>query len=332
MARHKANVPSRVYHLSGQSVCRIDGKDYYLGKHDSPESLARYAVLIAEYQKHGLKLPEGFSADDLKNRADVLLGFDAPQHQEQEPITVKHVTACYRAFGEVRYAKSSQERHRIRKLAGDLDAQFGDVLAENFGPLKLQQFRQTLVDSGLSRNYVNRVVRAVVRMFKHAVQQELIEPETWQKLTSVESLRLGQTEAYEPDKVKPVSIDVVRATSQHLASSKKCGAVSSASQLKSCQFTAIDGQLMLEQRIDQSAARSLEADFDVTAREPLSPLIDPVSDGLRILLKHPGADFAVGCNAMKRVIFISPIDADQECQTADRIGFSGLSRFANLVA
>ncbi len=62
MARPKAKAPSLRYHLSGQSVVTIDGRDYYLGKHDSPESLARYAVLIAAYQAGGLTLPDDFDA------------------------------------------------------------------------------------------------------------------------------------------------------------------------------------------------------------------------------------------------------------------------------
>ena len=59
MARPKAKAPARRYHISGQSVV-TDGKDYYLGKHDSLESIARYAVLIGFYQAGGLRLPEDF--------------------------------------------------------------------------------------------------------------------------------------------------------------------------------------------------------------------------------------------------------------------------------
>ncbi len=47
MARPKAKAPARRYHMSGNSVVTIAGRDFYLGKHDSPESIARYAVLIA---------------------------------------------------------------------------------------------------------------------------------------------------------------------------------------------------------------------------------------------------------------------------------------------
>jgi hypothetical protein len=58
MARPKAKAPSLRYHISGQSVTTIDGRDFYLGKHDSPEAFARYAVLIRIYQEHGLCLPD----------------------------------------------------------------------------------------------------------------------------------------------------------------------------------------------------------------------------------------------------------------------------------
>jgi len=54
MARPKAKAPSLRCHMSGQSVVTLDGKDYYVGKH---ESLARYAVLIGIYQPNGLRLP-----------------------------------------------------------------------------------------------------------------------------------------------------------------------------------------------------------------------------------------------------------------------------------
>ena len=56
MARPKAKAPARCYHISGQSVVTIAGRDFYLGPHDSPESIARYAVLIGIYQRNWLTL------------------------------------------------------------------------------------------------------------------------------------------------------------------------------------------------------------------------------------------------------------------------------------
>ncbi len=39
MVRPKSKAPALRYHLSGQSVVTIDGRDVYLGKHDSPEAI-----------------------------------------------------------------------------------------------------------------------------------------------------------------------------------------------------------------------------------------------------------------------------------------------------
>ena len=83
MATPKAKAPSLRYHISGQSVVTIDGKDYYLGKHDSPETIARYAVLIKTYQDGGLKLARDFDPADLDARAAILLDQMAPQPTQQ---------------------------------------------------------------------------------------------------------------------------------------------------------------------------------------------------------------------------------------------------------
>ncbi|MEO8270411.1 MAG: hypothetical protein ABI557_11880 [Aureliella sp.] len=91
MARPKAKAPARRYHISGQSVATIGGKDYYLGKHDSPESIARYAVLIGIYQSGGFKLPADFDPEELGSRAAMLLGMSgAPAQQSNQPIKVPH--------------------------------------------------------------------------------------------------------------------------------------------------------------------------------------------------------------------------------------------------
>ena len=74
MARPKAQAPARRYHISGQSVVTLDGKAYYLGRHDSPDALARYAVHIATYQQSDLKLQSDFDAAFLDTRASLLLG------------------------------------------------------------------------------------------------------------------------------------------------------------------------------------------------------------------------------------------------------------------
>ena len=100
MVRPKAQAPARTYHLSGQSIVTIGGQTIFLGQHDSPESIARYAVLIGIYQSNGLTLPEPFEVSSLDERAALLLGMSAPSvvasQQTSQPITVAQVTPLFR--------------------------------------------------------------------------------------------------------------------------------------------------------------------------------------------------------------------------------------------
>lgn len=72
MARPKAKAPARQYHISGQSVVRIAGRDIYLGKLDSLESIARYVALVVVYQSNGLTIPEDFDPATLDERVALL--------------------------------------------------------------------------------------------------------------------------------------------------------------------------------------------------------------------------------------------------------------------
>jgi hypothetical protein len=56
MSRTKSDAPG--YHASDQAVVTLDGRKFYLGPHDSPESKARYFALLNEYHANGLRMPE----------------------------------------------------------------------------------------------------------------------------------------------------------------------------------------------------------------------------------------------------------------------------------
>lgn len=216
MARPKVKAPARRYHLSGQSVVTIDGKDFYLGKHDSPESIARYAVLITTYQQNGFRLPDSLDGDEIKDRAALLLG-EPQQHQEATPITVAHVTASYREWAKARARTGSRQEYvRAIRLCDELDTHAGQMLADKFGPLALQSQRQRWIDAGISRRYINKQTNLVIRMFKNAVQKELVNTEVWQRLKALEPLRAGITTAKETEPRQPVALEVVRATAQYL--------------------------------------------------------------------------------------------------------------------
>ena len=201
MPRPKSKAPARRYHVSGQSVVTINGRDYYLGPHDSPESIARYAVLINLYQSGDLRLPDDFDLSSLDEQVAAIVACASPAAstatQPDAPMLVRHVTAAYRELAKTKYADSPQEKDRADRICDQLDEHDGNVIANDYGPLRLQAQRQRWVDAGLSRGYCNRLTKFVIRIWKHAVSQELVSETSWRRLKSVESLREGQTTAPE---------------------------------------------------------------------------------------------------------------------------------------
>jgi hypothetical protein len=197
MARPKVSTPALKSHICGQSVCRIDGVDFYLGRHGSPESFARYAVLIREYQANGLSLPEGFTPEILR---DSIEGFSKPATKIQladSPVTISHVLESYKLHIRKVYAANPVEIERLDRLCEEIKKYDGKKLASDYGPRSLQSQRDRWVASGKARVYCNRLTNATVRIFKYAVSQEFIKSSVWQSLKSVEPLRNGQTEAHE---------------------------------------------------------------------------------------------------------------------------------------
>lgn len=216
MPRPKALVPSLRFHISGSAICEIAGTTYYLGKSGSPESLARYAVLIREYQANGLVVPPHITSASLQ---ELTAGFSVPVQkvdQSDEPILVKHVTAAYRQHVLVRYKDSISEKNRLLQVCRILESEAGTVEVDKFGPRILQKMRSDWIESGKSRQYCNRLTNSVVRLFKWAVSQELAEIATHQRLKTIEPLRIGESKAPETMPVEAANLEHVRATAKHL--------------------------------------------------------------------------------------------------------------------
>lgn len=218
MPRPKALVPALRFHISGQSICEINGTTYYLGPADSPESLARYAVLIREYQTNGLKVPSYITSQTLAGMAGAFLAAPEKVDKSQEPISVRHITAGYREYAKARYAKSKKEIYRMTAVCDALEKHTGSVLASEFGPKLLKAQRQRWIDEGTKcRKYINLLTNSVMRIFRWAVEEELVDEGIWQRLKSIEPLHEGQTTAKDNAPVRPVDLEVVRKTVAELS-------------------------------------------------------------------------------------------------------------------
>jgi integrase len=197
MPRQRASMPAYRYHISGQARVTLDGKDFYLGEYDTPESRAKYFALLAEYSANGQRAP----SDSV--------------HLADAPKTVGCVTAEYRRIIDARHRRSHADR--FRNLCTTLEDEYGDVPAVEFGPVKLAELRDLFVTSGNNRTYANAQVQSIRQIFRHAVSRELIPISVLESLKTLEPLRRGQTTASEPKERQPVPIEAVAKTIEHLS-------------------------------------------------------------------------------------------------------------------
>jgi integrase len=103
--------------------------------------------------------------------------------------------------------------HAVRPLK-DL---FGLSAARDFGPMSLKAVQQAMVLDGLCRNVINQRIKKIVRVFKWAVENELVPSSVHHGLATVSSLRKGRSAAKETDPVKPVPEAFVEAIQPHVA-------------------------------------------------------------------------------------------------------------------
>ena len=85
----------RKHKVSGQAVVTIDGRDIYLGKHDTPESRERYDRTIAEWLANGRCLPT--SAD------------------KGESLTINELILAYWGYVSTRYVRDGRPTQEQKK-------------------------------------------------------------------------------------------------------------------------------------------------------------------------------------------------------------------------
>jgi integrase len=190
-------VPSyRRHKASGQAVVRLAGRDIYLGKHGSAASHEAYRRFTAEYVAGQGQIADGATS-----------------------VTVAEVMAAFISFARRYYQKRGQptrEYEIIREVCRFIKPRYARTPAAEFGPKALKAVRQCMIEAGHSRNYINKNVDRMKRMFKWAAAEEMIPGGVAQALWSVSGLKKGRTEARESEPVQPVNNAIVEATLPHL--------------------------------------------------------------------------------------------------------------------
>jgi integrase len=194
MSTRPRKIPSyRLHKPTGQAVVRLDGRDFYLGKHGSEASQESYRRLIAEWLTNGQQ-PPPHSAHPVAVR--------------ETSLSVNELILAYWRYAEQHYRNSdgtpTGELDNLADALRPLRRLYGHTPARTFGPLALRALRDEMVRSGLCRTTVNARVNRARRLFKWGVGVELVPPSVYQALQAVPGLLRGRSEAPEAVPVQPV--------------------------------------------------------------------------------------------------------------------------------
>jgi integrase len=128
-------------------------------------------------------------------------------------LSVAGLVTAYLEHAEKYYGGGSRgEYANMRHALKPLGMEYWQLPAAQFGPLKLQEWVDKLIEKGHARPYINQQAAKVKRMFKWAASKELLPVAVYQALATVQGLAAGRTEAAEPELRQPVAWDVVAAT------------------------------------------------------------------------------------------------------------------------
>jgi integrase len=192
--RSKSAPAYRLHKATGQARVTLNGKTHYLGAYNTPGSLQKYHRLIADHWH-----PPGTA--------------HKPAVKTSLPdVTVSRLAIEFGKFARSRYSGTGEWR-RIQRVLKVIRETCGDLPANEFGAIRFENFRQSVVQAGYSRSEVKRRAGYVLRMFEHGVRYELIPVELHQRLKSVGPVEMN---GKPPKKVLPVDDAVVRATQAEL--------------------------------------------------------------------------------------------------------------------
>ena len=193
MPRLVNSTPKLRRHASGQAFVQVGGKAFYLGKYGTKAAQLGYDAFLQRWISAGR--PAQMEADEEVRVSQIVLAFWISCKKRLSAGELQPMKSALRVINEL----------------------YGGELAAGFGPKKLSIVRDAMVQKGWARTSINKHVHRICRMFRFAVQEELVPAAIWHALKAIEGLRKGETTAHETEPVKPVEDHVVAATLAHLS-------------------------------------------------------------------------------------------------------------------
>ena len=201
-----------------QAIVCHQGKIIYLGPYGSEKSHQRYRDFLEEWKS--LRHQTAFEApveDDEERLADAINPVTLRERWRQGlKVSLDELIFVYRRHAREYYVKNGEvtrEAELIEKITELLGLKHGRDRADDFGPVDLDNFRDSLIDDkDWSRKFINKQIVRVIAMFKWGAQKELCSPLVHQQLAALGGLKKGRTRARESSGVTCVADNVVDKT------------------------------------------------------------------------------------------------------------------------
>jgi len=207
MSRHRKAVPTyRQHKQSGQAIVTLTDaagrrRDVLLGKHNTLASRIEYARVISEWDAACRTLPTAGCGSGSLTINELILAYWS------------HVDRHYRRAD----GTPTNEPNEIKYSLKPVKALYGLTRVADFGPMALKACRQRMIENHLARPVINKRVSRIRRMFKWAVENELVPPGVIHGLQAVSGLQRGRSDAREPEPVRAVATERVERTLPFLA-------------------------------------------------------------------------------------------------------------------
>lgn len=167
--------------LRNRAFVEWRGQRYYLGPWGDEETELNHRKFVRE-----------------NVLADVIKASDPEGVSE---VRVRHLILRYLRLGTSHCC--ADERATLASIGGELVEFCGEVHVNHFGPSRLREFREHIVETGnrrsakkgvfkaVSRGYVNTQIKRIRRMFRWGVEHELVPAAVLEGLRAVSPLKEG---------------------------------------------------------------------------------------------------------------------------------------------
>ena len=177
---------------NGFYFIRIFKKDHYLGK-DKKQAEQKARLLLA----------------------DALVNSKA---KEVEPAPVSYLTieqiALLFCDSEITFYCPARQK-LFSQITRELAMLFPELPCNEFSSTELEEYQMWMANKRLSRTTIRGKVRVVKMFVRWACKKKKCPDSVWNSLQTVDNLKKGRTNAKEPEKVLPVSMEVLNKTLEH---------------------------------------------------------------------------------------------------------------------